>query len=1016
MYISEFYGLINANGFLQLLHRLSLIILVCYCTNANILAQEKTLRFKQLTIEDGLPQNTVHGIIKDKLGFMWFCTTGGLSRYDGYKLTNYYTDPNNPNSLINNRALFLFKDDSGNIWVSFMDAMEICRYNYESDDFTRFSKDSVPKFIADTLDKIYNNIQFNVQSNEYLWYVKRWQADAQNWYLNQVNELTGNHMLYLDSQCERWAINDKLINYAYLDDAGILWLGTYSGGVNISDTKAKSFCRYTNSSDVKYYIIDNFTRAICEDNKGNLWIGTYKNGITRINRKTNSYDYFIHKEKGNSLIDNSIRKIYCDSYGFIWIGTKGGLDRFDPETNTFHHYATFLDKKIPNDWVFAIVEDLDRNLWIGTFKGIAKYNRNTDSFYAYEPEGTLNHQSVRALHVDKKNNLWVATEGGGITHLERPQRNIFKENLLPAYYKFSNTDLNVNRVYSITEDENGILWIGTSGGMVRFDPSSNDFKILSMKDGFLSNAVVAVLSDLKGHIWFSHKRGLSRLDISTLKIRNYSLNDGLQSLEFSEDAYFKNNSTGEMFFGGIGGFNTFFPDSIKDNPYVPEVVITELKVFNEPVLINQSVHNRIILTKSITLTHEIELSHRDKSFTIEFAALHYTDPKSNQYLYKLEGYDKQWIATDAGKRFATYANLPPRTYTFQVKASNSDGIWNQNPTLLKIVILPAWYQTWWFILICVVAIIAVIFGGYYLRLAYYRIKEAELTAIVKERTSELEKSNKFIKEQSDKLLTYSEKLKEINELLIDKQKKIIEQSEQLLENNEQLTVLNKTKDKLFSIIGHDLRNPFNVISGFSELLLASSRNFSKEKKDMMIQHIHRASKGGNILLENLLQWSRAQSGKIIFEPVSENLYSLVKETIDLLESEADRKKISILNRIDQTLLIEVDENMAKTVIRNLLSNAIKFTYEGGKITFNAHPRDSFVEVSISDTGTGMPANRIPTLFNLETTISQKGTTDETGTGLGLFLCKEFVTKHGGEIWVESEVGKGSTFRFTFPAS
>jgi len=991
-----------------------LVIIALSSFSSFLYSQDKILRFQQLTIEDGLPQNTVHGIVKDKYGFMWFSTTGGLSRFDGYKLINYITDPLDSNSIINNRSLYLFKDTIGDIWVSFMDLTEICKYNYESDNFTRFSNTRVPKYIADTLNNTYNSIIFEVKTNNYLWYVKRWQPDASNWYLSQVNNRTGNHIIYKDSQWERWTINDKLINYIYLDDNEILWAGSYCGGINFADTKGKCFYRYTNSSDVQSYIIDNYTRAICEDNDGNLWIGTYKNGITRINRKDNTCTYYTHAERGNSLIDNSIRKLYCDSHGDIWIGTKGGIDRFDTKRNIFHHYATNLSKSIPHNWVFAIVEDNTGNIWIGTFGGIAKYSKENDSFYAYNPKGTLNHQSVRALHIDKNNNIWVCTEGGGITFLKRENSSIFKEKLLPTHIKFSNTDLNVNRVYALTEDENGIIWVGTSGGLVRFNPVDQTHKIFSINEGILSNAVVAVLSDLNGHIWYSHKRGLSRFDIKTFINRNYTLNDGLQSLEFSEDAYYRNCKSGEMFFGGVGGFNSFFPDSIKDNLNPPRVILTDLKISNKSVVLNKPVNGRIILTKPITLTSEISIAHQDRSFSIEFAALHFSDPKNNKYLYMLDGFDKDWIHSDATKRFATYSNLNPKTYVFKVKAANCDGVWNETPTTLKIIVLAAWWQTWWFYFLLFIAVLLVIKFGYHLRLAYYRRKEAELTAIVKERTRELEESNQYIKKQSEELLVYSKDLKNINELLLEKQDQIISQSKQLLENNEQLSILNKTKDKLFSIIGHDLRNPFNVTMGFSELLLDNINHYSEDKVNTILQHIFNASQGGNSLLDNLLHWSRSQSGHIIFEPISLNLYFLIEETLSFLEGNINKKLINVRNEVNQTILVNADENMVKTILRNLISNAIKFTYERGSIIIKAIEKKQYVEISVTDNGIGISVEKIKTLFNIETTVSQKGTTDEIGTGLGLFLCKEFVVKQGGEIWVESGISEGSSFKFTLP--
>ena len=272
-----------------------------------------------------------------------------------------------------------------------------------------------------------------------------------------------------------------------------------------------------------------------------------------------------------------------------------------------------------------------------------------------------------------------------------------------------------------------------------------------------------------------------------------------------------------------------------------------------------------------------------------------------------------------------------------------------------------------------------------------------------------------IEEKSKELRAHAENLKEVNDLLVDKQRFIQLQSDKLEESNRELLVLNSTKDRFFSIIAHDLRNPFHAVSGFSEILLRDYKKLPPEKVERFLTLINKSSVNGGNLLENLLQWSRAQTGKISFEPIQLHLIGIVNNVVDLLEGEAQRKNIEIVQAIELEMMAFVDENMLKTILRNLISNAIKFTPEKGTITIKALEKFPLIEISIIDTGVGISSQQMQLLFNVETNISTKGTASESGTGLGLILCKEFVEKNGGKIWVESEVGKGSEFKFTLPA-
>ncbi len=689
------------------------------------------------------------------------------------------------------------------------------------------------------------------------------------------------------------------------------------------------------------------------------------------------------------------------------------------------------------------------------------------------------------------------------------------------------------------------------------------------------NSIVGILEDDHGNLWVSSHNGISKATIDSihgklkLTFRNYTAQDGLQGKVFNRCAYFKSR-TGEMYFGGLNGFNAFHPDSIKDNSCIPLVHITDFLLFNKPVIVGAKSSP---LNKHISQTKKLVLNYDQSVFTFRFIALNYIFSEKNQYAYIMEGFEKDWNYV-GNKREATYTNLDPGEYTFRVKASNNDGIWNEEGTSIKIIILPPWWKTWWFKLMLASIIIffltyalfkfidkinrlanqtildernqlktlinnmpdhifikdiksrfiilnessVKIMGGknekdfinktdfdFYPKetadkffkqeqeiintglplineestrningqemffsttkcpiinqkgetiglvgivsditakkiaqleiekqseeLKNYNIVLSEANVLLEERQQQIEEQSDELKatnekliehqarieQQAEELRSHSENLKDINDLLVEKQQLILKQSEQLKATNEELSLLNVTKDRFFSIIAHDLRNPFNVVSGFSEILLNKFDKLTPEKIHKFHEMIYTSSTNGNSLLENLLQWSRSQTGRIAFEPSRLNLLATAEETIKLLEGDAARKQISLKQSIDPNLVVNADENMIKTIFRNLISNAIKFTPENGTITLKSQIDDQMVIVSIADTGMGIPAKTISKLFRVDTIVTTKGTLKETGTGLGLLLCKDFVERHNGTIWVKSEENKGSCFYFTIPA-
>jgi signal transduction histidine kinase len=545
--------------------------------------------------------------------------------------------------------------------------------------------------------------------------------------------------------------------------------------------------------------------------------------------------------------------------------------------------------------------------------------------------------------------MWICTQNG--LDLYDSLTNSFKvfhfpDNDIGAFYK----------------DKSGYIWVGTNTkGLFLCNQDGTILKTYDMTNILLNNRIHAITQDSNGDIWISTNNGISRLNPDIQSIRNYSKEDGLQGDQFYQQSFLKTRD-GELYFGGYSGLNSFFPDSLKDNDFIPPVYITDFQIFNKPVIYATPGAQ---FQTHISEAKEIKLNWDQSVFSFSFAAINYIHPKKNQYAYMMKGFEKDWNYTDASRRYVTYTNLDPGEYTFRVKASNNDDVWNEKGTSLKIIILPPWWKSLWFEISMVSAIIFII-------IIIFRLRVRQL------------KRQKILLEKSVALKTT-----ELNEL-------------------------NASKDKFFSIIAHDLKNPFNTIIGFSEMMKESIKLNDSATFYEYTEMINTSAVQTLRLLENLLEWANSQRGKISFIPVPVILSELINDEFTMIDDMATGKNIELKSYISETLTIVADKNMLRAILRNLITNAVKFTHKNGQVQVNARTYENQVEISVSDSGIGMSAETMAKLFRIDANISTRGTENEKGTGLGLFLCKEFVEKHDGRIWVESEEGKGSTFKILLP--
>ncbi|MCK5058642.1 MAG: histidine kinase, partial [Candidatus Aminicenantes bacterium] len=453
-------------------------------------------------------------------------------------------------------------------------------------------------------------------------------------------------------------------------------------------------------------------------------------GLNRIDRDKNTYTFYIQqKNNPQSLSRNFVYSIMEDHQGMLWVGTIKGLNRFDRYRETFkHYYKTGNSSGLSHNHVVKVLEDPSRDLWIGTYGGgLNRYYRQKGTFGYYRHNLhnalSLSHNTVTDIFQDRSGNLWIGTEGGGLNCLLHK-----KESFTRFQYTAGCTNcLSHNTVLSILESYNGIIWIGTRGGGLNcLNPETGMFTHFTMRDGLPSNIIYGILEDHHGNLWLSTNKGISRFNPHTKATRNFTPNDGIQGWEFNSRAFFKSRG-GELFFGGLNGFNCFYPDQIKDNFYVPPIVITGIEVFKTPNSSNRSAHRK----KHSSGPHEFTLSYDENIFSISFAALNFSQPEKNQYKFKMEGFTDDWIFL-GNKTEATFTNLNPGQYTFHVRGSNNSGIWNNRGSSVVIIIKPPFWKTWWAktLLLPLVAALTVLLHRWLLKNRDLRLKSEEKLKII----------------------------------------------------------------------------------------------------------------------------------------------------------------------------------------------------------------------------------------------------------------------------------------------
>jgi len=635
---------------------------------------------------NSLGDDRIVTIYPDTLGrssVLWIGTFGGgLDRLaiGENRFLHYRYDPRNAASLSSNFILSILRDGCGSLWVGTFDA-GLNRLEFKANKFHRFQHDPLnsSSIGSNEVLSLYEDRSGNV-----------WIGTNFGNGLNKFNRRKSAFSHCYHDPSNTNSLSEQVVFSIREDREGILWIGTFQTGLNRYDRRANQFTNYRRDPHHPHSLSDNHIRAIFEDSRGRLWIGTFSGGLNYFHREKNRFIQFKHDPLDSTTISgNQVRAICEDAMGRLWIAVfGGGLDMLDPETGEFKHFQHEPDNpnSLSNNNVYYVCAQPAGEIWAATFGGgISVYHWASGKFETLRHDPT----SVNSLADDR-----VLT-------------------------------------IHIDQDQEDIVWIGTFGsGLDKYHKTDHWFAHYSHADGLPNDVVYSILPDCNGNLWLSTNKGLSKFNPEAENFINYDVADGLQSNEFNAGAYHLNRRSGEMFFGGVNGFTSFFPDQIEVNDVAPPVVITSFKIFDEEIT------DRI---GPIFTGKRIELTHEANFFAFEFSVLDFTDVNKNCFAYKLDGLDKDWIHSGT-RRYVNYTNLDPGEYVFRVKGANSDGTWNNQGTSVELKIRPRFYQNWWFHPMVVSVLIMGVIGFYTNRMRMKIKRSIELERVRNEETERVRKT------------------------------------------------------------------------------------------------------------------------------------------------------------------------------------------------------------------------------------------------------------------------------------
>lgn len=757
-------------------------------------AEESFVRYSNDTKDYSAPPGSkqILAIKGDGGNGMWLATMSGLWHFDidSGKFTVLRHDAGQPASLLHDEVRDLALDSQGNLWVATPIGLD--RLPKGSTVFEHYRLEDGA--VADSNYNNYNNIRaLLVDRNDGLWIgtsggVELWSGDGGKrrfgvkdglpptvitaFYQDQdgtiwVGTLTDglkcwdpdlrSFQSYRNQPGDPHSLADNRIVSLLQDRSGVLWAGTWNRGISRVDLLGGGFDRFVHLAGDPHSIGEGRLQGFAVADHDKIWIGTAENGLNRMDRRTGKVESFTHRPGDpSSISSNTVRAVQVNSQG-VWVGSAGGLDLFNPVTGHFTHFTH--DPNNPNslfsNQIYTMYFDRQGILWIGMMEdGLDRFDPVTRTFSHYphraQDPGSLSPGWVVTIMEDSRNNLWVGTSTSGLNLFDRKTGRAVRF----QHDEKDPTSLSQNTVTQVLEDHTGNLWVTTTGGLNRAYRDADGqmrFKHYTVKDGLENDVILDIQEDAKGYLWMGTNTGISRFDPVHESFRNFTSVNGLIDGTYMVGGTFKDQD-GRMYFAGTRGLNIFDPNTIRDNDVLPQVVLTDFLIFNKSVR-GASGLNAFSMDGSINHTGKVTMSYRYSVFSVEFAALHFADPLHNRYAYKLEGFDKNWVYTDANHRVATYTNLEPGKYLFRVKAATKEGHWNEQGTSLVIVITPPFWKTWWFRLLVAIVVLGSIYLAYRMRIRHFAQQQIRLEKLVLERTAEATAARAIAERKSTQIST-----------------------------------------------------------------------------------------------------------------------------------------------------------------------------------------------------------------------------------------------------------------------
>lgn len=921
-------------------------------------------RYNKLLKE--LSGKTTFVFFQDSKQKIWVGTNVGLYMYepalDQIKIFKHLQGDSS--SLASNLANKIVEDRRGRVWIATENGLSMLLPN--GNGFRNFLH------TAPTLQISSNMVSaIAVDSSNRLWVGTEEGLDVLDLGTNSITN-------YAPNIRNPHSLSGRSVRSILIDKQGICWVGTIRGGLNKYDENINHFnLKEYNAFDplgLRSPIVTSF--AAYGDN---VFVGTDGGGLQLYYRKTDLLDYIpLPLLVKNDNHDLTVLSLEMARNKLLWVGTyQNGLYRYDPANKYIIHYTKESGLlNLNNNSIFCLKEDRNGNIWTGTNGGginvishdgnfIEKYVFNPAKFN--DPAGPASN-FIRSFEEDRLGNIWVGTYGSGISVFSPINKKFL-------FYTKENSALPSDYVLSLKEDSKGNIWAGTNGnGLGLLKKGATKFQSFTERDGLANGTILKIIEDTKGKIWVSTNNGLSCYDPFTGKFKNLSDHNGLQTGAFIRQAGLI-LPDGKLIFGGQNGFNHFDPDNLKTNQNIPEIVFTELKVDNKVVAPAENGP----LAKPILLADEVRLKY-GQGFSIAFEALDFTAPEANQYVYQLEGFDKNWIKV--GKEHsANYANIPPENYVFIVKASNNDGVWNQKGKSIRIIVVPPFWRTVYAYLFYILVFTTTLF--------YIRHRGINRIQMRYELEQERHTANQ----------------------LIERERK----------EGEYLRKLDKMKIKFLTNLSHEFRTPISLITGPVDDLISQTKN------EGFLSQLTLIKRNGRRLLNlvnQLLDFRKMEEKELKLQYSDGDIVFFIKDVCDSFNDLAKQKKMhfSFYSEINK-LFVSFDHDKVERILFNILSNAFKFSNQNGDISVKLKQVDNKnkndfgqIMVVIKDSGIGISKEAQASIFD---SFFQGDTTSAIlnhGTGIGLSIAKEFVDMHGGSIWVDSEVGNGSTFTFLLSLS